>query len=300
MQAAVELVGDRPVVVARSVSGQHRGALSRADGATFASAARLALAQRLPLVLVVATSGSDVNDGISALHGWGEAAAAVAACSGTVPVLAAVTGPAVSGPALVLGVADVTAMTPEAFAFVSGPAMVEGFTGVRVGLRDLGGAAVHATSTGLCALSATDPDHALELLGATLNYLPDHADAEPPVLPTDDEADRTTPELREVIPASATASYDVRDVIRSVADEGELLELRPGWAPQLVTALSSVARAPVGVIANQPRALAGTLDILASQKGARQCDSATPSTCPSSPWWTRLGSSRARTSSGGA
>jgi acetyl-CoA carboxylase carboxyltransferase component len=121
----------------------------------------------------------------------------------------------------------------------------------------------------LCALSAHDPDHALELLGETLSYLPDHSDAEPPVLPTEDDAERAAPELRDVIPAAATASYDVRDVIRAVADDGELLELRPGWAPQLVTALSSIGGLPIGVIANQPRALAGTLDILASQKGAR-------------------------------
>ena len=96
-------------------------------------------AQRLPLVLVMASSGSDVNDGVHALHGWGEAAAAVAACSGVVPVLAAVTGPALSGPALLLGIADVTVMTPDAFAFLSGPAAVENFTGIQVSLHDLGG-----------------------------------------------------------------------------------------------------------------------------------------------------------------
>ena len=105
----------------------------------------MALAERLPLVLVLSSSGSEVSEGIDALHGWGRAAAAMAACSGSVPVLAAVTGAAISGPALLLGLADVTVMTPDAFAFVSGPDAVEGFTGMRVSLHDLGGAAVHAT-----------------------------------------------------------------------------------------------------------------------------------------------------------
>ncbi len=276
LRVGIELLGDRPVVMARSVPGKHRGALRGVDGATFAAAAELALTQRLPLVLVLASSGSDVTEGINALHGWGRAAAAIAACSGIVPVLAALTGPAISGPALMLGVVDQVAMTPESFAFVSGPDMVEGFTGVRVGLRDLGGAAVHATQTGLCALSASDPDHALDLLSELLAYLPDHTDSSPPLVETDDPPLRPIPELVDLIPTSATASYDVRGVIGAVADDGEFLELRPTWAPQLVTALTSVGGMPIGVVANQPRAMAGTLDIPASQKGARFvrfCDS---------------------------
>jgi acetyl-CoA carboxylase carboxyltransferase component len=276
VRAAVESIGGRPVVVARSVSGHHRGALTATDGATMAEAARRALEERLPLVVVMSSSGSEVSEGVDALHGWGRAAAAIAACSGAVPVLAAVTGAAISGPALLLGLADLTVMAPGAFAYVSGPDAVESFTGVRVGLHDLGGAAVHATRSGLCALLAEDEADVDELLGAVLAYLPDHADAEPPWIPTDDPADRPTPELAELIPTAASASYDVRDVVRAVADDGEFLELRAAWAPHLVTALAALGGMPVGVVANQPRSLAGTLDIPASQKAARFvrfCDS---------------------------
>jgi propionyl-CoA carboxylase beta chain len=257
------------VVIAESVSGHHRGALSRADGATIAGAARMALDLRLPLVLVMSSSGSDVTDGIGALHGWGESAAAIVACSGRVPVIAAVTGPAISGPALLLGLADLSVMTPDAFAFLSGPDAVAGFTGVQVSLHDLGGSAMHATATGLCALMAPDDSVVLDLIGAVLAYLPDHTDAEPPLLDTDDPPERSVPELRQMIPGSSTSSYDVRHIIGAVADEGDVLELRPMWAPQLVTALISVGGMPVGVVANQPRSMAGTLDIPASQKGAR-------------------------------
>ena len=269
VRAGVVSLSGRRVVATRSVSGHHRGALAEADGDTIAAAAGLALSQRLPLVMVLASSGSDIGDGVGALHGWGRAAAAVAACSGTVPVLAATVGPAVSGPALLLGIADVTAMTPDAFAFVSGPDAVEGFTGVHVGLHDLGGTAVHATTSGLCALAAPDADTALALLGEVLAYLPDHADDLPPTVATDDDPLRPTPELRDALPGAATASYDVRHVVRALADDGELLELRAGWAPQLVTGLASIGGIALGVVANQPRALAGTLDIAASQKGAR-------------------------------
>jgi acetyl-CoA carboxylase carboxyltransferase component len=139
----VRELGGRTVVMAQSVSGHHRGALTGADGATIAAAARMALDLCLPLVVVMSSSGSDVSDGIGALHGWGEAAAALVACSGRVPVLAAATGPAISGPALLLGLADLSVMTLDAFAFLSGPDAVEGFTGIRVSLHDLGGAAMH-------------------------------------------------------------------------------------------------------------------------------------------------------------
>ncbi len=269
VRASVETLGGRRVVQARSVSGHHRGALTQADGDTIAEAARVALEERVPLVVVVSSSGSEVSEGIDALHGWGRAAAAIAACSGSVPVLAAVTGAAISGPALLLGLADIAVMTPDAFAFVSGPDAVEGFTGMRVSLHDLGGAAMHARASGLCALLAADTAAVDGLIEAVLDYLPDNTDAEPPRTLTDDPTGRVTPALRDLVPAAASASYDVRDVVRAIVDDGEILELRAGWAAHLVTALACVGGMPVGVVANQPRVLAGTLDIPASQKGAR-------------------------------
>jgi acetyl-CoA carboxylase carboxyltransferase component len=231
--------------------------------------ARLARATRLPLVVVLASSGADVADGVASLHGWGEAARAITACSGVVPVVFVAVGLALSGPALLLGIADLVVMTSEAVAYVSGPAAIAQLTGLHVTPGELGGQAVHARSTGVAALVAEDPDEALELAAAALDYLPDHADEEPPRWPVDDPADRLTTELRDVLPATATGSYDVRQVIAAVADDGELLELRASWAPQLVTAFARVEGQPVGVVANQPQSMAGTLDIAASQKGAR-------------------------------
>jgi acetyl-CoA carboxylase carboxyltransferase component len=276
VRSGTELVGGRLAMVVRSTPGRNRGALGYEDGMTIAEAARSALDRRIPLVLVLASSGADVVNGIDAMHGWGVAAAGMARCSGIVPVLAAVTGPAISGIALMLGLADVVAMTPEAFAFVSGPDMVLEFTGIGLERVELGGTSVHATSTGICALPATDGDHAMALLADVISYLPAHTDEAPPFIPTDDPPDRQTPELSEVVPTERTASYDVRDVAESIVDDSELIELRARWAPQIVTALGSVGGRPVGIVANQPRALAGTLDIAASQKAARfvrMCDS---------------------------
>ena len=135
VMSGIGRMGGRNVVIARSFSSERRGALTHADGTRLAESADLARRLRIPFVFIVASSGADVRDGVAALHGWGKAAAAIAGCSGIVPVLMAATGPVVSGPALLLGLSDLVVMSAEAVAFVSGPQMVAEFTGVEVGLR---------------------------------------------------------------------------------------------------------------------------------------------------------------------
>jgi acetyl-CoA carboxylase carboxyltransferase component len=200
----------------------------------------------------------------------------MARCSGVVPVVVVVSGPAVSGPALLLGLADLVVMTEEAYAFLSGPRMVEQFTGQQVDAKDLGGADTHAAASGVAAAVTADEGAALDLVAALLAHLPAHADDVPPQWDCTDPTDRLTPELVDAIPQTAMGAYDVRTVIAAVVDEGELLELWARWAPNLVTGLAAVGGRAVGVVANQPQSMAGTLDIAASQKGARfvrLCDS---------------------------
>jgi acetyl-CoA carboxylase carboxyltransferase component len=269
--AAITLrdVGDRAVVWLDVDAAERRGALSSAASATIEAAAHAALEAGLPLVTVMASSGADIVEGFGALHGWGLAAKALAACSGVVPTIIVVDGPAVSGPALLLGIADHVVMTDAAYAFVSGPTMVAEFTGVHMDAEELGGAATHARYSGAATLVVPDRDAAIAAVEQLLAYLPANVDEEPPSWPTDDPADRATPEAGALIPTTSTGSYDVRHVIRALADDGELLELRARWASNVVTALTTFDGRPVGVVANQPISLAGTLDIPASQKAAR-------------------------------
>ena len=160
-------------------------------------------------------------------------------------------------------------MTEAAYAFVSGPTMVAEFTGVLMDNDELGGAATHARYSGAASLVAADLAAALALAEQLLAYLPDNNDLEPPLWPTNDDAERLTPEAGDLIPTTSTGSYDVRHVIRALADDGELFELRARWATNVVTAFATFAGTPVGIVANQPLSLAGTLDIPASQKAAR-------------------------------
>ncbi len=227
------------------------------------------MGQRIPLVAYVASSGADIVEGMAALHGWGQAARAIADCSGVVPITMVVDGPAVSGPALLLGLADFVVMTRASYAFVSGPTMVAEFTGVVIDNEELGGAVVHARHSGAATLVVADRTEAEAAVRDLLAYLPAHNDEEPPRRATADPPDRGTPEAGAVLPTTTTGSYDIRDVMGAIVDDGIVLDLRARFAPNLVTAFATIDGQPVGLVANQPVAIAGTLDIPASQKGAR-------------------------------
>ncbi len=259
----------RDVVWAEFAEDDRPTSLTSASSEQLTAAADAARRQHIPLVFVLSTSGADINEGVPALHAWGRVAAALAACSGVVPTAVIVSGPAVSGPALLLGIADLTVMTESSYAFVNGPTMVEQFTGVAIGVDELGGAAHHARYTGVATAVVADRPAAVDMVGQLLAYLPDHVDAEPPRTVVDDPFDRSCPEAGELIPPTSTGSYDVRKVAAAIVDEDSMLELRDRWAANVVTAFATIDGRPVGIVANQPMVLAGTLDIPASQKAAR-------------------------------
>jgi acetyl-CoA carboxylase carboxyltransferase component len=249
--------------------GKHRGAIGTPEGETVERAVRLATDLGIPLVGRVASSGADVNEGVAALHAWGRVAKALADASGVVPVVLLLVGPAVSGPALLLGIADHVIMTADAFAYVTGPDVVVAFTGVAIDRYQLGGAAVHDRQSGLAALVVDDEDDALVAAGALLGYLPSNHLEDPPILSYGDPADRECVRAATVVPARATAAYDVRDVVTDVLDEESFFELRPSYAPSMVTGLGRLNGRSVGVIANQPAQFAGRIDIEAARKAAR-------------------------------
>ncbi len=259
----------RSVVWIAVDSSQHRGALSATASELIAYAAKTARDQGLPLVMSMGSSGADILEGVAALHGWGQAARAIAACSGIVPTITIVTGPAVSGPALLIGLCDFVIMTADSYAFVTGPTMVAEFTGIEVSNEELGGTEAHAKQSGVASLVVADADAALVALEQLLMFLPNNVDELAPRVDTADSPERLTPEAGRLMPKTTTGSYDVRKVIRILADDEEMLEIRERWAQNVITAFVTIDGESVGVVANQPMALAGTLDIPASQKAAR-------------------------------
>ncbi len=245
-----------------------RGAIGEAGARAAAGAVDRATRLGVPVVARFDTSGADLTEGVAALHGWGLLARAIGRASGSVPLVAVVTGACVSGPALLLGLVDHVVMTPDAFAFLSGPAAVVEMTGRSVGHADLGGAELHHRRTGLASL-VVDGDSVADAVGAILDHLPPDHLADPPPGPASDPVDRRCETAAAAMPARPESVYDVRRVIEDVVDRDSFLELGAGFAPNLVTGFGRLAGRSVGIVANQPAHRAGTIDIAASQKGAR-------------------------------
>jgi len=272
VQALVTTIGSRRVVLVRTDPVAEQKFLSANDGVTLGEAARDARRLCLPLVGVIASTGASMQDGVSALDAWGSAAKEIVRCAGTVPVIIIVDGPAVSGVALVLGLADIVIMTERALAYVSGVRSVEKFTGHRVEPTELGGPAANASRSGVATTVVPDLQTAYDHAELLLSFLPSHASDIAPRADLGervDPIDRRADALRDVLPATPSGSYDVRNVITEIVDDADFVELRQAWAPSLVTGFARIDGYPVGIIANQPVAMAGTLDIPSSQKGAR-------------------------------
>jgi acetyl-CoA carboxylase carboxyltransferase component len=267
--AGLRDIGGRPVSWFEIDGGKHRGAIGTPEGETIERAVRLAVELGIPIVGRVASSGADVNEGVAALHAWGRVARAISDASGVVPIVLVLVGPAVSGPALLLGLADHVIVTEDAFAYVTGPDVVREFTGVPIDRDRLGGARVHERQSGLATLIAHGEDDAMHAVDVLLSYLPSNHLDDPPLVDTGDPAERECRAAAAIVPARAAASYDVRAVVHDVLDLDSFLELRPAYAPSMVTGLGRLDGRTVGVVANQPMHNAGSLDIDAAQKAAR-------------------------------
>ena len=268
-RARVRLLGERRVVWVELSDGSLAPPLTAQAGALWEEAVRTALRERIPLVTVINSAGADIREGIAALAGWGRVARTLTEASGVIPTIAILDGPAVSGPALLLGMTDLTVATEGSYAFVNGPVMVRQFTGIDVSKEELGSPSSLERNAGVPVAVVGDLAAACDMVEDLLAYLPDHADEPPPPWPLADPPDRLCPEAGDLIPASSTGSYDVRKVAEAIVDDGSLLELRERWAGNVMTALAAVGGRPIGIVANQPMNLAGTLDIPGSQKAAR-------------------------------
>ena len=270
---ALTEIDGRGVAWFRLAGGKHRGAIGPTEGQVIERTVRLALEAGVPVVGEIATSGADVTEGLASLVAWGRVAKALSDASGTLPIVLSVTGPCVGGPALLLGLADHVVMTADAYAYVNGPRAAASFTGVTTAHGDLGGPEVHASRSGVASLVVLDEDEAAGAVADLLSYLPSNHLEEPPAWPTDDPVDRPSKVAAGVVPERPTASYDVRAVIGDVCDTDSFLEVRAALATNVVTGYARLGGRAVGVIANQPKSQAGTLDIEASRKAARfvQC-----------------------------
>jgi acetyl-CoA carboxylase carboxyltransferase component len=259
------LVDGRPVFCYAQDPGYAGGSLGRAHADTIVRVIELAGRAGAPVVGFVSSGGARMQEGVAALGGYGRIFRETVALSGKVPQISIITGVSAGGGAYSPALTDWIVMTEEAAMFLTGPGVVREALGEDVSMAELGGTRVHQRN-GVAHFVREDDADAAGLARELLGYLPSSAGRAAPSRPAQPPLgiDPGT-----CVPLQARRVYDVREVIRCMADGGELLEVSAGWARNLVTAFTRIEGRPVGVIANQPRYLGGVLDAASSEKGAR-------------------------------
>jgi acetyl-CoA carboxylase carboxyltransferase component len=259
------LIDGRPVFCYAQDSGFLGGSLGKAQSETIARVLSLAAQRRAPVVSFIESGGARMQEGLAALAGYGEIFSHNIALSGRVPQISVICGVSAGGATYSPALTDFVLMTREASMFLTGPAIVKAVLGEDVSVEQLGGHGVHSRN-GVCHIVADDDTHSIALVQQLLSYLPQNAWERPPARPARGPVGH---DPRQAVPVNHRSVYDVRDVIRCLVDASEMFELSPLWASNIVIALARIDGIPVGIVANQPKRLAGVLDENASQKAAR-------------------------------
>jgi propionyl-CoA carboxylase beta chain len=223
-----------------------------------------------PVVGINDSGGARIQEGVVSLAGYAEIFWRNVQCSGVIPQVSLVMGPCAGGAVYSPAMTDFVLMVEgSSYMFITGPDVVRTVTGEEVSFEELGGALTHATKSGVAHLTAPDEEAALEDARYLLSFLPQSNQHPAPYDPPSDPPEREAPELEELIPDEATRPYDMKRVVRAVVDDGEFLELQPLYAENIVTGFARLGGHSVGIVGNQPKALAGVLDIASSEKAAR-------------------------------
>jgi len=221
-----------------------------------------------PFIFINDSGGARVQEGIDSLAGYGKVFYTNVMLSGVVPQISLICGPCAGGAAYSPALTDFIIQTRKARMFITGPAVIKGVTGEDVTAEELGGAETHMVKSGVIHFIAEDDRHAVQICHKLLSFLPSNNLEDPPTAEIDGNVD-ANPELDEVVPTDVRRGYDVRGVITRIVDSGDFFEVQAGYAGNIVVGFARVAGKSVGIIANQPKVLAGSLNINASDKAAR-------------------------------
>ncbi len=236
----------------------------------------MAIAAGAPLVSLNDGAGARIQEGVSALAGYGGIFQRNTAASGVIPQISVMLGPCAGGAAYSPALTDFVFMVRgTSQMFITGPDVVKAVTGEEITQNGLGGADVHAETSGVCHFAYDDEETCLAEVRYLLSLLPQNNRAFPPCVPCTDPPARSTEALVGLVPADGNRPYDMTAVIGEIVDDGEFVEVHERWARNVVCVLARLGGQVVGIVANQPQMLAGVLDIEASEKAARfvqMCD----------------------------
>ncbi len=246
------------------------GSLSETNAAKVVKIMDLAMKLGAPIVGLNDSGGARIQEGVASLAGYADIFLRNTIASGVVPQISAIMGPCAGGAVYSPAITDFVVMVEHtSYMFVTGPDVIRTVTHEEVTKEELGGASAHNEKSGVAHFSAPDDRACLALVRDLLSFLPSNNLDDPPRVATADPPDREDPALDTLVPAAPNQPYDMLDLIHTVADEGYFLEVHQHFAKNLIVGFARLDGRPVGVVANQPAVLAGTLDIDASLKGAR-------------------------------
>jgi len=230
----------------------------------------LAMKCGVPIVGFNDSGGARIQEGVDALSGYGQIFFRNSAASGVIPQLSAIMGPTAGGAVYSPAMTDWVFMAKgTSYMHITGPTVIKQVTGEEVTSDELGGAMTHATKSGVCHFACDTDAQAIELIKKLLSYLPSNNAEAPPLIKPTDDPNRVDPALDSIIPDEPSKVYDMRGVIKSIVDNGEILEPHYNYARNAIICFARLNGRTVGVIANQPMHLAGCLDVNASDKITR-------------------------------
>jgi acetyl-CoA carboxylase carboxyltransferase component len=230
----------------------------------------LAIKNGAPVIGLNDSGGARIQEGVVSLAAYAYVFLRNVLASGVVPQISAIMGPCAGGAVYSPAMTDFILMVKEtSFMHITGPDVIKAVTREEVTSEDLGGAMVHNSQSGVAHFAAEDEDDCLYQVRKLLSYLPQNNMEDPPFVPTTDPSDRADPELNSLVPDNPNRPYNVKDVIRRVVDDGDFFEVQEHWAPNIIVGFARLGGYSTGIVAQQPMALAGVLDIDSSTKAAR-------------------------------
>ena len=223
-----------------------------------------------PVIGINDSGGARIQEGINALAGYTEIFQRNILASGVSPQISAIFGPCAGGAVYSPALTDFNIMAKgTSYMFLTGPTVVKSVTGEDITQENLGGASVHSSKSGVAHFTVDTEEEGLQLIKELLSYLPQNNMEETPLVETSDPIDRLEDSLNEIIPDNPNKPYDIYEVIGGIVDDGKFLEVHADYAKNIVVGFARFNGQSVGIVANQPKVLAGVLDISSSRKGAR-------------------------------
>jgi methylmalonyl-CoA decarboxylase subunit alpha len=264
------LINGRPVFAFAQDFTSRAGSLGEMHAKKICKVMDLALKAGAPFVGINDSGGARIQEGVDALSGYGQIFYRNSISSGVIPQISAIMGTTAGGAVYSPAMTDFIFMVKKtSFMFITGPQVIKSVTGEEITFEELGGAMTHNEKSGVAHFACESDQDAIDQIKKLLSYLPSNNMEDPPVIDTGDDPGRQDPELDSIIPDNPNQFYDMKNVIRSIVDNGEFFEPHQYFATNIIVCFARLNGRTIGIIANQPASLAGCLDIDASDKATR-------------------------------